>query len=403
MNMKETVARIVDLMFENTEMTEEVTALRDEVMNNCQERYADLTASGIPEDDAVAAVVESLKGMEDVISQYKRSAPKDAGLDADDAEDSGHRNVTFAAHMVTRVDMLLVAEDVTVEASSDDAFHVLWEEDEDTHISTDLNDGVLKIERNGSDGKKAKTHIHIDASDEDKRVYVNGEELDFEKAGKTIDGVGSLLEGLGRAFGKMFSSARNLFGGCDRVTVQIPANACPEMKIVTTSGDVDVSDVLLKSLTIISTSGDVDVDLDEDQSLGAVEIRTTSGDAEASVFCDRAHITSTSGDVEVEGRIRSLTVNTVSGDIDVRADVQDMTFKSISGDVEMEFDSDEIRAVNGSTMSGDIDVDLPHGIGTIAISTHTRSGDVTTRYGTNGTGPVVTGSISTMSGDITIR
>ena len=72
MKMNDTVARIVDLMFENTEMTEEVAALRDEVMNNCQERFFDLVESGVSEDDASSAVVESLKGMEDVVNQYQR-------------------------------------------------------------------------------------------------------------------------------------------------------------------------------------------------------------------------------------------------------------------------------------------------------------------------------------------
>ena len=34
--MNATVARIVEIMFQDTEMSEEVQALRDEVMNNCQ-------------------------------------------------------------------------------------------------------------------------------------------------------------------------------------------------------------------------------------------------------------------------------------------------------------------------------------------------------------------------------
>ena len=84
-------------------------------------------------------------------------------------------------------------------------------------------------------------------------------------------------------------------------------------------------------------------------------------------------------------------------------DVVHMHFKAISGDVDMAFDSDKIREVYGSTISGDIDIDLPDGIGTMAIQTQNRSGDVTTRCHTNGVGPTVTGSVSSMSGDITIR
>ena len=70
--MNATVARIVEIMFQDTEMSEEVQALKDEVMNNCQERYNDMIARGLSEDEAIAAVVDSLKGMEEVISQYPR-------------------------------------------------------------------------------------------------------------------------------------------------------------------------------------------------------------------------------------------------------------------------------------------------------------------------------------------
>ena len=68
----ETVERIVNLLFQDVEMTDEVQALYDETMSNCQERYQDMTSRGLSDDDAIAAVVESLKGMEDVISQYPK-------------------------------------------------------------------------------------------------------------------------------------------------------------------------------------------------------------------------------------------------------------------------------------------------------------------------------------------
>jgi DUF4097 and DUF4098 domain-containing protein YvlB len=187
------------------------------------------------------------------------------------------------------------------------------------------------------------------------------------------------------------------------VKIQIPEYAIPHTKLLTTSGDIDVQDVALADLNVTSTSGDINIDLNDDQHLKLVELRTTSGDIEATAFTHEMTIASTSGDVAVEGYYHNLTVNTVSGDIDVRADVKNMTFKAISGDVDMRFDSDEIRDVRGSTISGDIDIDLPDGIGEITINTQTRSGDVTTCYHASGVGPAVSGSVSSMSGDITIR
>jgi len=71
--------------------------------------------------------------------------------------------------------------------------------------------------------------------------------------------------------------------------------------------------------------------------------------------------------------------------------------------VVLEFEGNEIRKVCGSTISGDIEIELPEGLGVMGISTQTRSGDATIRYQANGVGPTVSGGVSSMSGDITIR
>ena len=67
--MNQTVKRIVDILFQDTVENDETRALHEELMNNCQEHYQDLVDRGLSEDEAVAEVVESLKGMKDVIAQ----------------------------------------------------------------------------------------------------------------------------------------------------------------------------------------------------------------------------------------------------------------------------------------------------------------------------------------------
>ena len=42
--MNDTITKIVALLFEDLEETDETVALHDEILQNCQERYADLTA-----------------------------------------------------------------------------------------------------------------------------------------------------------------------------------------------------------------------------------------------------------------------------------------------------------------------------------------------------------------------
>ena len=421
MKMNDTVARIVDLMFENVEMNEEVAALRDEVMNNCQERYSDLVGSGMPEDDAVAAVIESLKGMEDVIGQYSKKSRKAAASshvpeyrvsdEAETVEEGSERHMIFSARELHRIEVTLVNEDVCLEPSDDNDYHILWDAEEDPLIQVRAEDGVLRVERKPGDWKPEghkRQRIHIDATSgmDNPRIRVNGRDIDFDNVSRdieqTMDGVGSMLENLGRSLGRMFQSIRTGFGG-DGVTIRVPHDAMPHVKLLTTSGDLDVENVALSDLSIVTTSGDIDVALSEDEPLERVEMRSTSGDIEVTAYVEEMIVSSTSGDVQVEGRCNRLTANTISGDIDVCAAVESIAFKAVSGDVDMEFTTDAIRNITGSTISGDIDVDLPTGFGVMGIHTSTRSGDVTTRYSSNGYGPTVNGSVSSMSGDITIR
>ena len=54
----ETVERIVNLLFQDVEMTDEVQALYDETMSNCQERYQDMTSRG-----NMAGVAKGIAGL----------------------------------------------------------------------------------------------------------------------------------------------------------------------------------------------------------------------------------------------------------------------------------------------------------------------------------------------------
>lgn len=408
MKMNDTVARIVEIMFQDVEMNEETAAIRDEVMNNCQERYTDLVSSGVKEDDAIAAVIESLKGMEDVLAPYKKKANRHAPADLEameelDNEESGERNMAYRADGIHQISVCLVNEDVTLEVSDDDDYHVIWDMNDSPMVEVSAVNGVLKVERRPGESVKAKKveKAEFDYKN-DMADFIKTEEGKIEI---NMDSISRAMKSLGDKIKLQFSNGVNIgFGKAyGDVTIQIPENAIPHTKILTTSGDIDAQDVALADLNVTSTSGDINIDLNEDQHLKLVELRTTSGDIEATAFTHEMTIASTSGDVEVEGYYHNLTVNTISGDIDVRADVKNMTFKAVSGDVDLAFDSVEIRDVSGSTISGDIEIDLPSGIGAIAINTQTRSGDVTTRHHCDGVGQMVTGSVTSMSGDITIR
>lgn len=399
--MNDTVARIVEIMFQDTEMTDEVAAIRDEVMNNCQERYQDMLDHGMSEDDAVAAVIESLKGMEEVIAQYPKKGQtasyKENDEDSDffsaeDEEEEDAGEYTFGGADVKQIELTLVNEDVTVEASHDRDFHVEIDGDDPKAISVTLNNGVLRIIRNNEQYAKTERQGTAFTMHSGGRLNFDSDIDSIEKFGRKL---GSMLKGIVRV------TVNSSF--CDGVTVSVPEGFCGGLNLMTTSGDMDVTNVSCKSLRVVTTNGDVSVQMAENSACPKAEIISTSGDLEATLFTDLANLRTTSGDIELEGRCRTLNVSTVSGDINVRADVESCTFRAISGNVDLEFDSDELRSVNGTTISGDVDVSLPSGIGSVAIQTHTISGDVTTHCHTNGYGPCVAGSITTTSGNIDIR
>ncbi len=395
--MNDTVARIVEILFQDIEITDEVASIRDEVMYNCQERFNDLVSSGMDEDNAIAAVVESLKGMEDVLAPYKKKpAPKEEGAPVS--------YFLFQADEVQQIDLTLVNEDVNIEVSEDEMYHVKWDTDVLPLVQCNVANGVMKIDRKEGEDvrKKESQHIHINIDQSDMNFDGLGDAIDSltNAVDSTLKAVGAKLRNLfsGKSDGLQISM--NFGGGS--VTVQIPEGAAPAVKLLTTSGDLNIGDVALGALTVTTTSGDVEVNMAEESPLPNVTLRTTSGDIDASLFADEAHVSTISGDAEVEGRIGALHTGTTSGDITVRADVVRMQFKSISGDVELTFDSNELREVSGSTISGDIEVELPAGMGTMAIRTQTRSGDTHTHCATSGVGPTVSGSITSISGDIDI-
>lgn len=400
--MNDTVARIVDLMFQDVEMNEEVTAIRDEVMNNCQERFNDLVAAGMSEDDAIAAVVESLKGMEDVLAPYERKM-QSASPEEGETEDE-EQHLIFASHLIHMIDLTLVNEDVKLEASDDNDYHVLWNREEMPQVQAAVNNGVLRIDRRlstaGQDTKNQRG-AQVNKNKAPEIVHMENGEFSIN-----MNGIEVMLQNVANSLKNAFNQNNihiNIGFGHSAVTIRIPELTVPHVKVLTTSGDVSIENAAMADMNITSTSGDITIDLDKEESLARAEIRTTSGDIEATLYAQELMVCSTSGDVEIDGSVSKVNVSTISGDIDVRADAEHIAFKAVSGDVDIEIDNEEIREIIGNTISGDIDIDLPSGLGVMGIQTHTRSGDVTTRYRANGVGPTVTGEVTSMSGDITIR
>ena len=154
--MNQTVKRIVDILFQDTVENDETKALHEELMNNCQEHYQDLISRGLSEDEAVAEVVESLKGMKDVIAQYPKKTSGPASFSEDDTNEEGK------SFVFTGIDTLKAEtsdQDITVRPSADGAVHVWCDDPEGMKAERVGNEvrvtGVKKTEKIAPSDRKS--------------------------------------------------------------------------------------------------------------------------------------------------------------------------------------------------------------------------------------------------------
>lgn len=418
----ETVERIVDLLFQNTEMTDEVKALYDETMSNCQERYQDMISHGISEDDAISAVVQSLKGMEEIIDQYPKKAaaqiPDESKADtanpADKVEsaDSEHQTeYTFHPDLIKRIEMMLVCEDVHVDPSSDDDVHViLTDENAARAFTCSIENGVLTVLRNEDAPRRERTSVSFDTAkksaffNDDKTVKEIQESLD--NLSQDLDnhsrGFVSTATHFGQNLGKLFSKIKPIITvsvGLGDVSLRIPRSYSKPLSILTTSGDIEVRNVVLNELQLTSASGEQDVALDSP--VNRLSLTTASGDITLKANADELKLRSTSGDIDVRGIFRTMKAVTTSGDIDLNGTVQDFSFSSVCGDLDARF-AEGLNTINGRTNSGDIDLVLPDDANA-QLTTRTTYGDVSVADRKKAGAVPVTGCITTTSGNIDIR
>ena len=378
--MNATVARIVEIMFQNTQMSDEVQALKDEVMNNCQERYQDMIARGMNEDEAIAAVVDSLKGMEEVIAEYPRKGGYEPAYDEDEDTD---KDLVFDPQQVKRVSVLLTSDDINFEASDDDLIHVYYDKEEMPNLVVAANGSTLKIERDN----KAEMRM-------EKNQTMEGIDHEWNSFSDLMNGIKKMMGSIKVNF---------QYGGGGEVTIALPQEYAIAVEIRATSGDVDVDDVTLSEILVETTSGDVDITLDEDKQPQSIRVKGSSGDVDVNASTPRLTIQTVSGDVEYNGDCPDISVITVSGDAQIDGAMQQVNLKSVSGDIGLRVESDTLKNVTCNTTSGDLTIHLPASLrGQVGVRMQTVSGNQHNRYGEALGAPVAWVNAHSVSGDVTV-
>lgn len=401
--MNDTVTKLVDALFSQTEMTDEAQALHDELMANCQERFSDLVSQGRSEDEAAALVMESLKGMEEVIESYpKRTAPKD--------ENKGGGTRSFYGDF-----------NIDVESFKDMGEKLAQD------IKAMVNDEIGKAKRafsSGDDGNR-QTLVYeaeqIDAIDCSVRAYditvqsTDGSELmieydeksDSEELSVALEGSTLKITSHGRSGGKnsgweWFSSRFFAqFGQTCDLKILVPESLIMSVKTYTQSGDIEISGIRLKSAEVSSTSGDILLKPALKDRLSHVSANTASGDIDMELAAMSINAKSMSGDLALRCDAREINASSVSGD--VRFDGRFITgaAKSTSGDVRITCRDESLERVEARSVSGDIRVTLPYNVQGTQGKCSSVSGDVrnTMPFSADENGSV-TVLASSVSGDV---
>ena len=338
--MNERVREMVERLFLNTAENEESSALREEIENNCQERFRDLREAGYSEHAALSAVADSLVGMEDVIAQLpKKEEEEEIVLRVPE------RSEYFPPEEP--------AEEPAHDAAEEPAFAPVGTDGVET-LEAELRAFDLRVELGDTPGVRLP-----EGAEELVEVRREGSRLILRRTGeRTVRSVFFL---------------RSLFHNEDgeiRVTLRDPLR---EAKVHSISGDIFWSRVPCERLSMESMSGDVEAELPGTR---AGEIRVSSG----------------SGDLRVEADAESASLRTMSGDIEWRGEAAQMNASSISGDITL---SGRLGEVKANSTSGDVDLEDPAHILRLA----TVSGDV--RCGVDGAGAEA--AVSSTSGSVTVR
>ena len=393
--MNASIQAIIDHMFRDTADNAETRALHEELLNNCLEHYDDLIGRGMTETEAIDAVVDSLKGMKEVIDEY----PKKPGVEAarqepqpkqDDvpeirAEASGREvppaekpsEYIYAASEIRRLRTDLKSSDLKIGRSGDGRIHVRCEDMEQLICEQDGNTLSIRI------ADKARQSI--------------------EEASKTISGeeftVKGLLNFIGKAIGTVASSMTVSWD----VYVDLPETVLDEMDLNAKSGDIDVKAGMPARLNAHSMSGDIHVESIGGDPAGKVTIGTMSGDIELEGNAASILLSSMSGEVEARGIYRNVEMKSTSGDVELEGEAEQVRMSSVSGDVTVGLRNATARSIQAVSTSGDVEIEPAAGTESIHAMMSTVSGSASCRRPDGGSGAGLQITAKSVSGDVTIR
>ncbi len=390
--MNDNVTGVVDLLFRDIEESEEVMSIRDEIMNNCQERYDNMIASGYSEEEALGAVADSLKGMDEVLKDYPRK-----------------RQYTEADFSKEKTGGEERGDDVGIDWDILRAFRINVRS---ANVEVCETEGRQTLEMTQGAATRLEARMEGDALVITQEPALDRPQAEAPRDNGILGMLAKLLENAIRSFPDGEESS---------VRILLPRNRLRSAQIHTLSGDIRF-EASADSIDLQTASGEcsVSVPVKNDFADGkqfadvpdsgneasgktpALKAASISGGVDVHGDFSSAVITTTSGDIEFIGTAGELKFKTVSGDIDADTVSAVVSGSSVSGDIELadKIGEGEIRL---ESISGDIEVELPNAGGGIRAEAGTRSGDVNYyNIALRDDAPLKV-RLKTVSGDVTVQ
>lgn len=393
--MNASIQAIIDHMFRDTVDNPETRAFHEELLNNCLEHYDDLVGRGMTEIEAIDAVVDSLKGMKEVIDEY----PKKPGSEEKKIETQPKE----AAAPEVRAEQP-APEAPPVEKPSEYTYDI----GEIRRLRTDLKGSDLKI------GKSADGRIHVRCEDMDQLIcekegnrlsirLVDKTRQSVEEASKAMNSQEFSIKGLLNFIGKAIGSVASNISVSWDVYVDLPETALDEMDLNAKSGDIEIRAKMPERLIAHSMSGDIRVKAGTSDQADKATLSTMSGDVEFEGNAARLTMSSMSGDAEACGIFGEAEIKSTSGDVELKGEADQVRMNSVSGDVTVDLRSSGVCSIQAASTSGDVEIELPAGTDSVHTAMSTVSGSASCALADSGSGARLQIQARSVSGDVTVR
>ena len=169
------------------------------------------------------------------------------------------------------------------------------------------------------------------------------------------------------------------------ITVSIPYdfNERGTLKIITSSGDIDTSNLSMNTLNLSTASGEINI---SNLNLNYLSLNSSSGDIDFNTMTvlNETKLNSSSGSITGSGALGTVNGSTSSGDIELKFknSLSNTSLSTTSGSVALYIPKNLGYKINYDTISGDLDSShkqLSSGDESSLINITTTSGDLSIR------------------------